>query len=73
MAKATKTKKAKRKRRYDTGKSLMALGNISAASLIFGQAFSGYRFDFPMAALGLAVLSWLYATAWLLMEGGDGS
>jgi hypothetical protein len=65
--------KVKLKRNYDTGKSLMSLGNIAAGSLLFGQAFSGFAFDFRIAVLGLVVLAWLYAMAWVLMRGGDES
>jgi hypothetical protein len=74
MAKAKKLdNKARLKRNYDTGKSLLNLGNIAVASLLFGQAFSGFPFNFELAILGLLLLAWFYVTGRILMKGGDGS
>ncbi|MCP4410479.1 MAG: hypothetical protein GY807_22595 [Gammaproteobacteria bacterium] len=73
MATSSKLSKRELKRNYDTGKALMSLGNIAAATLLFGQAFSGFSFDFTVAFLGLLLLIWLYFTGRILMRGGDGS
>jgi hypothetical protein len=35
---------------------MMDLGNIAVGSLLFGQAFHEFEFDFRVAALGIIVL-----------------
>jgi hypothetical protein len=59
-------------RKQMTAEKLMELGNIAAGALLFGQAFSGFPFNFGLAILGLVVLAWLYTSAWTLMKGGEG-
>jgi hypothetical protein len=66
------TKKLTRNlRKRMTAEKLMELGNIAVGALLFGQAFSGFPFNFSLAILGLVVLAWLYASAWALLKGGE--
>ncbi len=53
------------------GEKLMELGNIAAGALLFGQAFSGFRFSYRLATVGLLTLLVMYAVALNLMRGGD--
>ena len=64
------TTRKRKSRRWEVGKQLMSLGNIAAAALLFGQAFSGYAFSFTLAILGLLLWAWLYVSAIALMKGG---
>ena len=57
--------------RLEIGKHLMTLGNLAVGSLLFGQAFSGFPFNFRTAALGVAVVTLSYVWAIRLMKGGD--
>lgn len=59
------------KRRSDLASNLMSLGNIAAGALLFGQAFSGFPFDYQIAVIGLLALTTLYATALYLTKGGE--
>jgi hypothetical protein len=59
------------KARLEVGKHLMLLGNLAAGALVFGQAFSGFEFDFQIALLGLVTLALLYALAVSVMKGGE--
>jgi hypothetical protein len=55
----------------ETGKSLMALANIAAGALLFGQAFSVFPFNLRIASVGVIMVLGLYAFAWYLMRGGE--
>ena len=59
------------RRRVEFATQLMALGNIAAGALLFGQAFSGFRFDFQIALVGLIALVCLYGVALITMRGGE--
>lgn len=59
------------KHRLELASNLMSLGNIAAGALLFGQAFSGFPFDYQIAVVGLLALTVLYATALYLMKGGE--
>lgn len=59
------------KRRLELASNLMSLGNIAAGALLFGQAFSGFPFDFQLAVIGLLALALLYVTSLYLMKGGE--
>ena len=56
--------------RTHMAEKLMDLGNIAAGALLFGQAFSGFPFDFRVAFLGVITLGSLYTFALYLMKGG---
>ena len=43
-------------RRIQLGSSPMALGNIATGALLFGQALSGFPFDYQIATVGLITL-----------------
>lgn len=58
------------RRRFVLGSQMMALGNLAAAVLLFGHAYSGFPFDFRVALLGLLTLAFLYAWALKIMKGG---
>jgi hypothetical protein len=66
----TKAQRLSNKTRQQVAEKLMDLGNITAGALLFGQAFSGFPFDFRIAIVGLLTLSSLYAFALYLMKGG---
>ena len=57
-------------RRKEIGSGLVSFGNLSAAALIFGQAFGGFSFDVRTAFLGLYFLVSLYFFAFVLLKGG---
>jgi hypothetical protein len=50
---------------------LMELGNIAAGALLFGQAISGFPFNFTLAVLDNLLLGLAYGWALVIMKGGD--
>lgn len=54
--------------REKVAEKLMELGNVAAGALLFGQALSGSPFNFTLAFLGLLLLFWFYAMAFILMK-----
>jgi hypothetical protein len=50
---------------------LVDLGNIAAGALLFGQAISGFPFNFTSAVLGGLLLSLAYSWALVITKGGD--
>ncbi len=58
--------------RLEVGKHLMALGNLAAGALLFGQAFAGFPLvNLRVAGIGIAVLVLTYLWAIILMKGGE--
>lgn len=49
----------------------MELGNIGAGALLFGQAISGFPFNFTSAVLGGLLLGLAHSWALVIMKGGD--
>lgn len=47
---------------------LMSLGNIAVASLLFGQAFSGFTFDAKLGGFGLLTWIFLYLFSFSLLK-----
>jgi len=56
------------KDKYSQG--LIDLGNLSVASLIFGQAFGGFKFDPKMLLLGMFLVVLFYSFAMIVIKGG---
>lgn len=60
-------------RRKHIGSGLINFGNLSAAALIFGEAFGGFDFNTRIASLGLYFLASFYLLAFFLLRGGASS
>lgn len=54
--------------KLEVANNLMQLGNISIASLVLGQAFGGFTFNYKYALGGLLLWLFLYSSAILFMR-----
>ena len=67
----TLRKQDQKQSRRELAISLFALGNMSFAALLLGQAFGKEIFDAQLALIGIVITILLYTTALMLLKGGD--